>query len=161
MSEFTSPFYDERLIYYDGFEPLNFAHAEIETKTYVWLLAHHLKTIRISYSLKKAVEEFFDCYDDAMIKIAEVEGYATKHEITDSTNITNERLYWEERKYSRTHDPVMRRERLIYNTLRAAQKEFFKKAIEGGIFAFEDALKETTKELRERANYLYELMPKD
>ena len=156
MANEASTFYDHSLICREGFEPVNFAIARVETKTFIDLLRTYMDLIRFRIP-GTVVDDFFDCYDDALIKMAEVERAIKGSEMlfakTTDTNVAESEGY----QFCHLNDWEYRRES-IRDLIEKLQNNLYDAAIKCDNKAFTYLLINAESELREKVDYLYELI---
>lgn len=158
MANITSPFYDN-LICHKNYESINLAPARVETKTFILFLAAHLNLIRRGIP-ESVVSKFFDCYDDMIVKMAEVDRFVKDPvRFRAQTNCMSDSEITE--RQLRQLGELGRREEPIRQMIEKLQYDLFDAADQGHRRQFESLLYAATKELREMTNHLYELIEAD
>lgn len=158
MREITCPFHDEGLICDKSFEPINFTLARVETKTFIQMLNDRVRVVP-----GPKLRFFFDCYDDAMAKIAEVDEKMKDpktliNRISKITNIKNLSESEIEKLKLKQLNELGKREECIRRVLDKLQKNLFDAVMKDNFYDFEVLLKEGAVELNIKVDYLYELI---
>lgn len=158
MEKIASPFYDNELICDKSFEPINYTLARVETKTFIQMLNDRMRVVS-----GPTLRGFFDCYDDAIIKIAEVDRELKNSKtliarISGITNIKNLSESEIERLQLKQLSELGKREESIRRMLDKLQKDLFETAMKKNDYEFDSLLKEATIELESKVQHLYKLI---
>ena len=156
MANRAGIFYDYSLICREDFEPINFAVARVETKTFIELLRTYMDLIRFRIP-GPAVDSFFECYDNALIKMAEVERAIKDTEKFRSKISEMSVAESEEYQYRRLKEWGYRKE-AIFSLIEKLQNDLYDTATKCDNKAFTYLLINAESELREKVEYLYELI---
>ena len=156
MANRAGIFYDYSLICRDGFEPINFAVARVETKTFIELLRAYMDLIRFRIP-GPAVDSFFERYDEALAKMAEVEKVIKDTEVFRSKTKEMSVTESEDYQHRRLIEWGYRRE-AICNLIEKLQNDLYDSATKCDNKAFTYLLINAESELKEKVDYLYELI---
>lgn len=156
MANRAGTFYDHSLICREEFEPINFAVARVETKTFIDLLRTYMDLIRFRIP-GPAVDSFFECYDDALVKMAEVERFIKDPDVLRTKVAGMSVTKSEDYQYRRLKEWGYRKE-AIFSLIEKLQNNLYDAATKNDNKAFTYLLINAESELREKVDYLYELI---
>ena len=152
----TSPFYDRSLICSENYEPVCFSNARVETRTFIELLKENMNLNGFEIS-ERAINNFFDCYDETLVKIAEADRAIKDPERFHAkvAHLSDSEI---EEKKLRMLRELGRREESIRVQIEKLQSDLYDATKKRNNTEFSYFLVNATSELKRKVDYLYELV---
>ena len=152
----TCPFTDDSLICFKDFEPKNLSLARVETKTFIKLLYEYM-VAKERDSSNEEVSNFFQSYDEAMMKIAKVDST-----IKDPKRFLAQTSHMDEAEMLEYQAHILtelgRHEESIRVMLDELLRNLYDATIQSNNSLFIKLITEATNELNAKVTRMYEMI---